>query len=162
MVADRQSRQHQGQLTLASSGDYHRRTRSDCRWVLILIGKMRRFELIAPVAASLGAVLLTTVILIILDARLEAQHLVIGYLFPTTVIAVLFGSTTAFIASAISSIAAAYFLFPPKFSLYIASPLHIAELGFFVLLAIIASKATAVLTHDIQTGELRVRPGGQH
>jgi len=107
-------------------------------------------------------VLLTTGILIILDARLEAQHLVIGYLVPTTVIAVLFGSTIAFVTSAVSSIAAACFLFPPKFSLYIASPLHIAELGFFVLLAIIASKATALLTHDVQARKSRVRPGSEH
>lgn len=123
---------------------------------------MHRSDLIAPIAGSLGAVLLTTGILIILDARLEAQHLVIGYLVPTTVIAVLFGSTIAFVTSAVSSIAAACFLFPPKFSLYIASPLHIAELGFFVLLAIIASKATALLTHDVQARKSRVRPGSEH
>ena len=114
-----------------------------------------------PIAGSLGAVLLTTGILMILDARLEAQHLVIGYLVPTTVIAILYGSTLAFVTSAVSSVAAAYFLFPPKFSLYIASPLHIAELGFFILLAVIASKATALLTHDIQVRKSQARPGGE-
>ena len=71
-------------------------------------------------------------------------------------VAILYGSTVAFIASAASSIAAAYFLFPPKFSLYIANPLHIAELGFFILLAIIASKATALLTHDLNAKKSRI------
>jgi two-component system, OmpR family, sensor histidine kinase KdpD len=112
------------------------------------LADMRRFELIVPIASSFGAVVVTTLVLMILDARLEAQHLVIGYLVPITVIAILYGSTLAFITSAVSSLAAAYFFFPPKFSLYIANPLHIAELGFFVLLAVIASKATALLTHD--------------
>jgi K+-sensing histidine kinase KdpD len=122
---------------------------------------MRRFEFVIPIAGSLGAVLLTTGILMILDAHLEAQHLVIGYLIPTTVIAILYGSTLAFVTSAVSSVAAAYFLFPPKFSLYVASPLHIAELGFFILLAVIASKATALLTHDIAAKRPRARPGGK-
>jgi K+-sensing histidine kinase KdpD len=123
---------------------------------------MRRLltlELIAPVAGSLGAVLLTTAILLVLDAQLEAQHLVIGYLIPTTVIAILYGSTLAFVTSAVSSVAAAYFLFPPKFSLYIANPLHIAELGFFILLAVIASKATALLTHDVEVRKSQPRSG---
>jgi K+-sensing histidine kinase KdpD len=125
------------------------------------MGRFPNSEFMGPVVGSLGAVLLTTTILLILDAHLEAQHLVIGYLVPTTVIAILYGSTLAFIASAASSIAAAYFLFPPKFSLYIASPLHVAELGFFILLAVIASKVTALLTHDLQVRKSRVRPGGE-
>jgi hypothetical protein len=40
------------------------------------------------------------------------------------------------------------FFFPPKFSFYIADPLNQAELGFFLLLAVIASKAVAVVTED--------------
>ena len=113
---------------------------------------MRRFlslDFIVPIAASLGAVLLTTAVLIVLDARLEAQHLVIGYLVPITLIAIQYGSTVALLTSAASSVAAAYFLFPPKFSIFIASPLHMAELGFFILLAAIASKVTALLMHDV-------------
>ena len=123
--------------------------------------RLLKSQFIAPVAGSLGAVALTTAILMALDARLEAQHLVLGYLLPTTLIAILYGSTIAFVTSAASSVAAAYFLFPPKFSLFIASPLHIAELGFFILLAVIASKATALLTHDHAAVTSRVRRGGE-
>src|SRR5262249_22724530 len=47
-----------------------------------------------------------------------------------------------------SGLAAAYFIYPPKFSLYIADPQHVAELGFTLLLAVTASKAVGVLTDD--------------
>jgi len=108
-------------------------------------------DFIEPVVLSFAAVLLMTIVLLTLDPKLEAQHLAIGYLLPTTLIAMQYGSTFALLTSFTSGIAAAYFLFPPKFSLYIASPLHMAELGFFMLLAVIASKVVAVLTYEIQT-----------
>jgi len=38
------------------------------------------------------------------------------------------------------------FIYPPKFSLYIADPRRVAELGFILLLAVTASKAVGVLT----------------
>jgi K+-sensing histidine kinase KdpD len=107
-------------------------------------------EVIAPVVASLAAVLLTTVVLFMIDSHLAAQHLVLGYLLPTVVIAIYYGSTFAVLTSFASGLAAAYVLFPPKLSFYIASPRHVAELGFFLLLAAIASKAVSVLTDDIR------------
>ena len=70
-----------------------------------------------------------------------------------------YGSTVAVLTSFASALAAAYFFFPPKFSFYIADPLHIAELGFFLLLAVIASKAVAVATRaDRATKSTSRRP----
>ena len=97
---------------------------------------------------SLGAVSLTTAILVAVDNGAELEHLEIAYLFPTALVAVLFGSNFAFLTSSASALTAAYFLFPPKFSLYIANPLHIVELGFFVVVALIAGKIVSLLTHD--------------
>ena len=102
-----------------------------------------------------AAVLLTTFVLLALDSYLSPDHLVLGYLVPTVVIALHYGSTLAVISSFASGIAAAYFLFPPKLSFYIADPLHIGELGFFLLLAVIASKAVAVLTDDVRARRSR-------
>jgi len=102
-----------------------------------------------PIALSLGAVSLTTAILVAIDNGAELEHLEIAYLFPTALIAVLYGSNFAFLTSFASAITTAYFLFPPKFSLYIANPLHIAELGFFMLVALIAGKIVSLLAHDI-------------
>jgi K+-sensing histidine kinase KdpD len=101
-----------------------------------------------PLALSLGAVSLTTAILVAVDNGAALEHLEIAYLFPTALIAVCYGSNFAFLTSCASAITAAYFLFPPKFSLHIANPLHIAELGFFVLLSVIAGKIVALLSHD--------------
>jgi K+-sensing histidine kinase KdpD len=103
-----------------------------------------------PVLVAFAAVLLATFVLLAIDSYLAPDHLVLGYLLPTIVIAMHYGSTLAVVTAFISGIAAAYFLFPPKLSFYIADPLNIAELGFFLLLAVIASKAVAVLTDDIR------------
>ena len=89
---------------------------------------------IAPVLAALSAVALATAVLFVIESYLDAQHLVVAYLFPTTLIAIRYGSSIAFLTSFASGIAGAYFLFPPKFTLYVADPLHVAELGFFMLL----------------------------
>jgi K+-sensing histidine kinase KdpD len=120
-------------------------------------------EFIEPVVASFASVLLTTIVLLTLDSYLEAQHLVFGYIVPTTLIAMQYGSGFAFLTSFASGLAAAYFLFPPKFSIYIADPRHIAELGFFIMLALLASKAVAVLTSDarVKKPPLHDRSDGQ-
>jgi|SRR5215471_6978732 len=55
-----------------------------------------------------------------------------------------YGSTVGVLTSFASALAAAYFCFPPKFSFFISDPLNVAELGFFLVLAVIASKAVAV------------------
>ena len=81
-------------------------------------------EFVVPVAMSLVAVLLTTVVLFAIDAQLAPQHLVLGYLLPTIFIAVYYGSTFAVLTSFASGLAAAYFLFPPKFSFYVGDFTH--------------------------------------
>jgi K+-sensing histidine kinase KdpD len=101
-----------------------------------------------PIGLSLAAVSLTTAILVAVDSGAELEHLEIAYLFPTALIAVLYGSNFAFLTSCASAVTAAYFLLPPKLSLYIGNPLHIAELGFFVVVALIAGKIMALLTHE--------------
>ena len=59
-----------------------------------------------------------------------------------------YGSTVGVLTSFASALTAAYFCFPPKFSFFISDPLNVAELGFFLLLTVIASKAVAVVTRD--------------
>jgi K+-sensing histidine kinase KdpD len=78
----------------------------------------------------------------------DVEDLALAYLLPTIFIAVFFGSTLAIAGSFVSALAAAYFLYPPKFSLYIADPTHAVELGFILLLSVTASKAIGVMTDD--------------
>ena len=100
-----------------------------------------------PVVVAFAAVLLTTLPLVTIHSYLATEHLVLVYLLPTILIAIYFGSIVAVLTSFASGLAAAYFLLPPQFSFYIADPRHIAELGFTVLLAVIASKVVAA-AHD--------------
>ena len=106
---------------------------------------------IVPVAVSLVAILWTTMVLTAVQSNLMAEDpefLALAYLLPTIFIAVFFGSSFAVASSFASGLAAAYFIYPPKFTLYIADPRHVAELGFILLLAVTASKAVGVLTDD--------------
>ncbi len=103
-----------------------------------------RLEWATSVLVAVTAVLITTFALLAIDIYLPPEHLVLGYLLPTIIIAMHYGSTVAVFTSFISGLAAAYFLFPPKFSFYIVDPLNVVELGLFFLLAVTASKAVAL------------------
>jgi uncharacterized protein DUF4118 len=88
---------------------------------------------IIPIAVSLLAIIWITVFLTWIQIYLVAgdvEDLAFAYLLPTIFIAVFFGSTLAIAGSFVGALAAAYFLYPPKFSFYIADPTHGAELGF--------------------------------
>jgi two-component system sensor histidine kinase KdpD len=120
-------------------------------FITLIGGAAQESRIRQPVSSLLlafSAVLLTTVVLLAVDSFLDAEALVFIYLLPTVVMAMHYGSTVAVVTSFASALAAAYFFFPPKFSFYIADPLNVAELGFFLLLAVIASKAVAVVTKD--------------
>jgi K+-sensing histidine kinase KdpD len=82
------------------------------------------------------------------DSWRDPEDLALAYLLPTIFVAVFFGSTIAVMTSLASGLAAAYFIYPPQFSVLMADPQHIAELGFIVVLGITASKAVAVITGD--------------
>ena len=94
----------------------------------------------APIAVPLVLLAITTAVLFVLDIYLDPEHMIFGYLVPTTLIAIGYGSTAAMLTTIGGVICAAYFLYPPTFSLYIADPLHVTELVFFTLLALAASQ----------------------
>ena len=108
----------------------------------------RILQPISPILIAFFAVLLTSVALLAVDQFLDAKALVFVYLLPTVFMAMHYGSTVGALTSFASGLVAAYFFFPPKFSFYIADPLNVAELGFFLLLAVIASKAVAAVIKD--------------
>ena len=111
--------------------------------------------LMLPVALSLAAIGLTTLVLVeahssstdFNDWR-DPEDLALAYLLPPIFIAAFFGSSAAVMTSFASALAPAYFIYPPQFSFLIYDPRHIAELGFILVLAITASKAVAVITGD--------------
>src|SRR6516165_8601272 len=114
-----------------------------------VFGKESRIlQPVSPVLVAFSAILLISVVLLAVDSFLDAEALAFIYLLPVMVMAMHYGSTVGVLASFASALAAAYFCFPPKFSFFIADPLNVAELGFFLLLTVIASKAVAVVTED--------------
>jgi len=110
--------------------------------------EVRILQPLSPVLVAFSAILLTTVVLLAVDSFIDTEALAFIYLLPTIVMAMHYGSTIGVLTSFASAFAAAYLYFPPKFSFYISDPINVAELGFFLLLAVIASKAVAVVTKD--------------
>jgi len=114
-----------------------------------VFGKESRIlQPVSPVLVAFSAILLTSVVLLAVDSFLDTEALAFIYLLPVIVMAMHYGSTVGVLTSFASALTAAYFCFPPKFSFFISDPLNVAELGFFLLLAVIASKAVAVVTKD--------------
>ena len=119
--------------------------------------------LMLPVALSLAAIGLTTLVLLgvyststdNIDDWRDPEGLAIAYLLPPIFIAVFFGSSAAVITSFASALAAAYFIYPPQFSFLIHDPRHIGELVFILALAITASKAIGVITCDPRAQAVR-------
>ncbi len=83
---------------------------------------------------------ITTAILLAMYLAFQSEHLIFGYLIPITVVAVRYGSIPAILTVIVSDFCAAYFLYPPDYSIYISDPLQVAELTFFSLLVIAASQ----------------------
>jgi K+-sensing histidine kinase KdpD len=73
-------------------------------------------------------------------------------------VAVRYGSVPAIVTTVVSDICAAYFLYPPDFSIYIADPLQMAELSFFSLLVLATSQFVGGFADDERS---RKRAGGR-
>ena len=67
--------------------------------------------------------------------------------------AVRYGSVPAIVTTVVSDICAAYFLYPPDFSIYIADPLQMAELSFFSLLVLAISQFVGGFVDDERTAK---------
>jgi K+-sensing histidine kinase KdpD len=110
---------------------------------------------IAPILLSTVTILLVSLLLSEAHAHLTALHiwndpedLALAYILPTIFITVLFGSQIGLLSVLIGALSATYFIYPPEFSIDIAKPEHLVELGFFLMLSVTACKSTAVLTNE--------------
>ena len=117
-------------------------------------------ELLGPVVICFATVVFTTLVLSTIDSLVPTEHLMLGYLLPVIFVAIYLGSTSAVLTSFAGGLAAAYFLLPPKFSFYVADPVHIAELGFNLVLAVTASKVIGALAAEMRTQVRASHPDG--
>src|SRR6267154_3079144 len=107
-----------------------------------MVGTMSKISkrLVGPVLVAVALVAFTTGILLAIYLAWQPNHLIFGYLIPVTFVAVRYGSVPAIVTAIASDLCAAYFLYPPDFSIYIADPLQVAELSFFSLLVLATSQ----------------------
>ena len=105
---------------------------------------MKPTNYLGQAAVALLLVLLVTAFLLVFGNALGATHLVFAYLAPTVLVAIICEPTIAILAPLASSLSAAFFLYAPKFSLYVADPKQIAELVAFTVFALIASRAASI------------------
>jgi K+-sensing histidine kinase KdpD len=99
-----------------------------------------------PVIVAVAVLsVVTGVLWLIRSSAVGSQHLVFFYLFPTVLVATLYGSAPAALCAIAAAMCAAFFLYEPLYTFYVYSPLDVGELGCFVGLALIAAKCTADL-----------------
>jgi K+-sensing histidine kinase KdpD len=104
---------------------------------------LRRAE---PVAVPLTLASFATAVLWLVRQMLGGeQHLVFFYLLPMALVAIIYGGRSAMICVAAASVCAAFFLYDPIYSFYVAEPADLGELICFTGLALIGAKCTADL-----------------
>ena len=108
------------------------------------------FRRTAPVALVFAVVSVVTAILwFIRISAVGPQHLVFFYLLPIALVATLYGSLLAMLYGIAATLCAAFFLYDPLYSFYVASPLDVGELVCFVGLALIGAKCAADLLQPL-------------
>lgn len=101
-----------------------------------------------PIAVSIALLVLTTALLWVADRRLQQQHLIFIYFAPTALVAIRYGSVSAMAVAIAGAAAAAFLLYPPRFSLAIDDSLDLLELVLFALLALMASQVVSGFAND--------------
>ena len=104
----------------------------------------------APVVLEFAVVSVVTAVLwFIRISAVGPQHLVFFYLLPIALVATLYGSLLAMLYGIAATLCAAFFLYDPLYSFYVASPLDVGELVCFVGLALIGAKCAADLLQPL-------------
>jgi K+-sensing histidine kinase KdpD len=105
----------------------------------------RSLEATAAAAVLVGIV---TIIMHYVEIEFGPAHLILGYLVPTCLIAFRYGSRPATLTAIAGTFAAAFFLYAPIFSFYVAKPLDIAELGLVLVLAIATTQFIGAISEE--------------
>jgi K+-sensing histidine kinase KdpD len=111
------------------------------------MGVLRRAAPVVLVFAVVSVV--TAVLWFIRISAVGPQHLVFFYLLPIALVATLYGSLLAMLYGIAATLCAAFFLYDPLYSFYVASPLDVGELVCFVGLALIGAKCAADLLQPL-------------
>jgi K+-sensing histidine kinase KdpD len=106
---------------------------------------MRLLKQATPLAVSLTIILVITAVLFYFKSAQQQHHLVFFYLFPTALVAMIYGSVLSMLCAILATLAAAFFLYDPIYSLYVSDPRDVGELIMFAATGLIGAKCTAEL-----------------
>jgi K+-sensing histidine kinase KdpD len=105
-----------------------------------------------PVVVALAVAAVATAVLWFVKQTVGGeQHLVFFYLLPMALVAMLYGSIPAMLCAGAATLCAAYFLYDPLYSFYVADPLDWGELICFAGLALFGAKCAADLLRPGRT-----------
>src|SRR6516162_6386602 len=107
---------------------------------------MRLLKQATPLAVSLAIILVVTAVLFYFKSAQQQHHLVFFYLFPTALVAMIYGSVLSMACATFATVVAAFFLYDPLYSLYVSDPRDVSELILFT--GLIGAKCTAELTQS--------------
>jgi K+-sensing histidine kinase KdpD len=106
---------------------------------------MRLLKQATPLAVSLTIILVVTAVLFYFKSAQQQHHLVFFYLFPTALVAMLYGSILSMVCAIFATLVAAFFLYDPIYSLYVSDAREVGELILFAVTGLIGAKCTAEL-----------------
>ena len=114
-----------------------------------------------PSAVSLAIILAVTAVLFYFKDAQHQHHLVFFYLFPTALVAMIYGSILSMLCAIAATLLATFFLYDPIFSFYVSDPRDVGELIIFATTGLIGAKCIAELMRSpekpSQGPELRPR-----
>ena len=109
---------------------------------------MRLLKQATPLAVSLAIILVVTAVLFYFKSAQQQHHLVFFYLFPTALVAMIYGSVLSMACATFATVVAAFLLYDPIYSLYVSDPRDVGELLLFAVTGLIGAKCTAELTRS--------------
>jgi two-component system sensor histidine kinase KdpD len=98
-----------------------------------------------PAVLSIALVAFTTAGLIGLSYIADLPHVSVVYLMPVLISATLWGVVPAVVAALMSMAGAAFFFYPPIYSLQVHDPLHLLDLLLFVMVAVVTGRLASNL-----------------
>jgi len=107
--------------------------------------------------ANILLVAATTLIVFAATALLDARYLIALYLVPVVFAMLRFGFTQSLVVVLLSVFAAAFFIYEPLYSFWIADPEEFVELVIFGILALVIAYLVTVLRDLRQMGPDQLR-----
>ena len=106
---------------------------------------MQLLKQATPFAVSLTIILLVTAVLFYFKNTHHQHHLIFFYLFPTALVAMIYGSVLSMVCATFATLVATFFLYDPIYSLYVSDPREVGELIMFAATGLIGAKCIAEL-----------------